>query len=136
MKTLIWIPLFIAVVLISGCGKQSTREQTFDNIIAIVRDIESGKRSEDALNEYFYRSPREKEGFVVVERIKMRALNQVILSRITSDSFVNNTSIDAFTVELAIHYTYKDPGGSVGTGRDTFVFVKDGREWKLDCGPR
>lgn len=40
------------------CGKQSTPEQTFGSIMAVVRDIESGKRPNSDLDDYFYRSPR------------------------------------------------------------------------------
>ena len=128
-------------VLIISCGKvnekKATPEQTFESITQLVKDIESGKRSNDSLEKYFYRSPREEEGFVVIERVKMRALQEVILSRIMSYTIVEKRLVDPSKVELIVRYTYKDPiqpGGPVGNDTGKFVFVKQGAEWKMDCG--
>lgn len=69
----------------------------------------------------------------------MRALHQVVLSRISSYSFGDQAALDASTVQLAVSFTYKDPHTGVTAGgpdEQLFVFVQDGREWKMDCGPR
>jgi hypothetical protein len=129
----------VAVVFISGCRKPSTPEQSFDSIMALVREVKSGNNPDTVLDRCFYRTPHEKEGYGDVERIKARALYEVILSRIASYSFGEKILIDASTVQLTINFSNKDHPEGVdlaGTKETTFVFVKDGREWKMDCGPR
>ena len=130
------------LMLTISCGKpgkkEATPEQTFESIIRSVKDIESDKLSNDSLDKHFYRSPREKEGFVDIERVKMRALQEITLSRIVSYTIGAKRSIDTSSVEFTISYKYRDPsqaGGSVGTGTGKYVFVKEDDEWKMDCGP-
>ena len=75
MKASIRTVMIIAFVAVSGCGKTSTPEQAFGSMMAVVRAIESGKRPNSALDDYFYRSPRQKEGYIDAEIFLPERLN-------------------------------------------------------------